>query len=104
MLFACALPLNTICLSPSIQNIDNTNWMEGQHGLTSGRSGPAVSSSDDSLPALEKKANAFFGARGKRSVQTYQQLLNKLEKRSLGGQWAPQGQHKYNENFFAMRG
>lgn len=91
-----------ICLTTSSQNIDTTNWMEGEHSSQyRDGSGGAFTG-----PGLEKKANAFFGARGKRSA--INRALNDINtkavnKRSVGN-LGVKDDHKYNENFFATRG
>lgn len=70
-----------------------TNWMEGERVVRPQGSGPA----------LEKKANAFFGARGKRSPVSDGLAPNAANEPSIG-QSSHESNHKYNENFFATRG
>jgi hypothetical protein len=65
--------------------IGRPNWMEGQRG------------SNDN-PELEKKANAFFGSRGKRSTYSNVGHINHYKDDGI------RHRDTHNENFFATRG
>ncbi len=65
--------------------IGRPNWMEGQLG-------------SNDKPELEKKANAFFGARGKRSTYSRVGHINHYKDDGI------RHEDTHNENFFATRG
>lgn len=70
------------------QHIVRPNWIEGEYSGNENRE-------------VDKKANAFFGARGKRSAFSTVGQINQIKdaKRSIRS-----GHHDHNENFFATRG